>query len=139
MASLLLAAGGAILNAVAFSGSNYLFSRIGHDDPDVERKRYDEAVEKLQAAQIAWNKQRTERLDFLNQELQQQAHAARTYQDVDEAMREYNMVTEKQLTSLPPEPKLEDYYTPSEGQKTRELVFVAAGMAATGIIAYKLL
>lgn len=104
MAGIAMMVGGAIVNTVAFSGSNYLFSRIGHGDVDEERKRHDEAVAMLQSAHVLWSKQRTERLEFLNQELQHQGHAVRTYQDVNEAMHKYKMVTapEQQVTPLPP-------------------------------------
>ena len=48
--------GGALVNALAFSGSNYLFSKMGSDDADAERQRHDKAVEQLEAAQAEWNK-----------------------------------------------------------------------------------
>ena len=48
--------GGALVNALAFSGSNYLFSHMGKSDEiEKERKRHDKAEEQLQAAQT-WNK-----------------------------------------------------------------------------------
>ena len=51
--------GGAVVNALAFSGSNYLFSHMGKsDDAENERERHDKAVEQLEAAQTAWNKKR---------------------------------------------------------------------------------
>ena len=40
---------------------------------------------------------------------------------------------------LPLKPELSDFYTPSEDQKNRELVFIVGGMALTGFIAYKLI
>ena len=43
--------GGAMVNALAFSGSNYLFSMLRSSDLNEERKRHDQAVEQLQAAQ----------------------------------------------------------------------------------------
>ena len=36
--------GGAVVNAFAFSGSNYLFSHMGSNS-DEERKRHDKAME----------------------------------------------------------------------------------------------
>ena len=49
MASLAFLLGGAAINALAFSGSNYLFSKIS-DHGAQERKRHDLAIEKLQKA-----------------------------------------------------------------------------------------
>ena len=41
--------GGALVNALAFTGSSYLFHRLSK-----ERMRHDAVIEKLQAAQIEW-------------------------------------------------------------------------------------
>ena len=130
--------GGAVVNALAFSGSNYLFSHMG-SNADEERKRHDKAMEKLEAAQAAWGKERTQRLDFINEEIQKEHHAVQTFDDVDAAMKQYYYITGKQLDPLPSEPKLSDFYTPSEDQKNREIAFVVGGMALTGIIAWKLI
>ena len=46
--------GGALANALAFTRSSYLFSRMSKDSIDAERKRHDEATEQLQKAQIEW-------------------------------------------------------------------------------------
>lgn len=131
--------GGALVNALAFSGSNYLFSKIGKGS-DTERQRHDKAVEQLEAAQAAWSKKRTERLDFINEQMQKKHHAEQTFNDVDEAMKQYYYITGKQFAEpLPPEPKLSDFYTPSTDQKNREILFVVLGMTATGFVAYKMM
>ena len=85
--------GGAAVNALAFSGSNYLFSMLRSSGVDEERRRHDKAVEQLQAAHEQWSKQRTERLDWINEELRRQGHAVQTFHDVDMAIREYARVT----------------------------------------------
>ena len=46
--------GGAIANALAFTGSSYLFNRLSKDSIDAERKRHDLVIEQLQKAQIEW-------------------------------------------------------------------------------------
>ena len=58
--------GGALVNALAFTGSNYLFSSLSKESIDKERKRHDKAIEDLQRAQIEWAKKRQERLDYIN-------------------------------------------------------------------------
>ena len=40
--------GGALANALAFTGSSYLFHRLSADNIDTERKRHDAAIEKFQ-------------------------------------------------------------------------------------------
>ena len=51
---------GALVNALAFTGSNYLFSSLSKESIDKERKRHDKAIEDLQRAQIEWAKKRQE-------------------------------------------------------------------------------
>ena len=46
--------GGALANALAFTGSSYLFHSLSKESIDTERKRHDAAIEALQAAQIEW-------------------------------------------------------------------------------------
>ena len=54
MASVAMLIGGALANALAFTGSSYLFHRLSKDSINAERKRHNSAIEKLQAAQIEW-------------------------------------------------------------------------------------
>ena len=129
--------GGAVTNALAFTGGNYLFSHLGKDS-DEERKRHDKAMEQLEAAQAKWSKERTQRLDFINEQLQKEHHAVQKFDDVDQAMKQYYYITNKQLTPLSPKPTLGDFYTPSEDQKKREISFIIGGMALTGFVAWNL-
>ena len=58
--------GGAVVNALAFTGGNFLFSKLGKtQDAEKERERHNRAVEQLEAAQAAWSQKRMQRLDFL--------------------------------------------------------------------------
>ena len=60
---------GALANALALTGSSYLFHRLSADNIDAEKKRHDAAIEKLQAAQIEWAHKRQQRIDFINNQL----------------------------------------------------------------------
>ena len=105
MTSLLFTIGGAIVNALAFSGTNFVFSRLT-DHGVEERKRHDLALEKSQRARDEWNRDRMERLDFMNKRLREK-NETRTYiNNVDEAMLEYYRVFAKQIKPLTPEPEL---------------------------------
>ena len=130
--------GGALTNALAFSGSNYLFSHMGSNS-DAERKRHDKATEQLEAATTAWNEKRTERLDFINEQMKKEHHALSEFDDADTAMKQYYYITGKQLPALPPKPQLSDFYTPSSDQQNREIAFVVLGMTVSGYIAWKLM
>ena len=46
MASIAMMLGGAIANALAFTGSSFLLSSLSKDSIDKERKRHDLAIEK---------------------------------------------------------------------------------------------
>ena len=134
MASILMLAGGAIINGFAFSGSNYLFSKLSKSD---DAKRHYEALEKLQAAQDAYQKKRLAMLDFINQRLSNQRHAEQTFTDVDQAMKEYYRITGNQLT-LPPKPKESDYLYLSEDKKIQEILFITVGTVAVYFFATKI-
>ena len=141
MATVALLVGGAIVNALAFSGSNYLFSTLSShraaEERNEEQKRHDLAVEKTQEAQAAWNKRQTERLNWINEQLRRQGVAEQNFRDADAAFREYERVTGKTLAP-DPYPQLSDFYTPSNDQKDRELIFIALGMAAIGFASYEI-
>ena len=68
MASLLAIGASAAINALAFSGTNYIFSTFS-DHGEAERKRHDLALEDLQRDRDKWNQERIERLDFINKRL----------------------------------------------------------------------
>ena len=59
--------GGAIVNALAFTGSNFSFSGLAGQRIDEERKRNDLALEHLSQEKLHWEQARTEYLDYLNQ------------------------------------------------------------------------
>ena len=99
--------GGALVNALAFSGSNWLFSMLKSSGLDEERKRHDKAVEQQQAAQAEWSLKRMESLDWISEDLRSQGHAIG--RAVDDAIREYSRVTGKKIDPLGPEPKLSDF------------------------------
>ena len=53
MASIAMLIGGALANALAFTGNSYLFHRLSADNIDAERKRHDAAIEALLNAQAS--------------------------------------------------------------------------------------
>ena len=69
MVSVAMFIGGALVNALAFTGSSYLFHRLSADNIDAERKRHDAAIKALQKAQIEWTHKPQQRIDFINNQL----------------------------------------------------------------------
>ena len=136
MAGILAMIGGAILSATTFSGTSYLFSKLSDNGAD-EIQRHNEAVEKLQKANAHWAKQRQERLDFINQQLQRERHAEKTFSDVDDAMEAYYLATNKKLSSLSQKSVISDYYHPSDQQKNNEILFIISSLGLMGYLMFK--
>ena len=84
------------MNAFAFSGTNFIFSRLT-DHGAEERKRHDLAEEKLQRARDKWNRDRMKRLDSINRGLRGENEAKAYINNVDEAMLEYYQVFTKTI------------------------------------------
>ena len=121
----------------AFSGSNYMFSKLSNHGAD-ERKRHNEAIyEKLQKDRNSWVKERQQRLDFINQQLQRERHAEHTFSEVDDAMDAYYIATEKKLPPLRSKPVLSDFYHPSDQQKNNEILFIISSLGLMGYLMYK--
>lgn len=88
MATAAIIIGGAIINALAFSGSQALFKALGGDDE--ERERHDRAVKKLTKAREEWSRERQAVIDRINE----QAKLGREINEADKRMREYFLATE---------------------------------------------
>ena len=138
MVSVAMLIRGALANALAFTGSSYLFHRLSADNIDVERKRHDAAIEKLQAAQIEWAHKHQQRIDFINNQLRLERALETKFTELNDAMREYHEVFGHDLPPLPQEPVLSDFYTPTDEQHYRELGFIALSMIGIGGVLYYL-
>ena len=143
MASVAMLIGGALenANALAFTGSSYLFHRLSADNIDAERKRHNATIEALQKAQIEWTHKCQQRIDFINNQLRLERKAETKFTELNDAMREYHEVFGQELdASLPPLPRkpvLSDFYTPTDEQHYRELGFIALSMIGIeGVLYY---
>ena len=136
MATIALMVGGAITNALAFSGSNFVFSQMSGAEA---RKRHNLAMEKLQHERDTWNEERLERIDYINEEFKKRGHAAKTFQNVDQAMQQYYFLTGTELPSLSSEPQLEDFLDEASqvALQRGELSLIAIGLLLTGYLTYK--
>ena len=134
MATIALMVGGAITNALAFSGSNFLFSQMSGAE---ERKRHDLAMEKLQHERDTWNEGRLQRIDYINNK--KRGHADKTFQNVDQAMQQYYFLTGTELPPLSSEPQLEDFLDDDQNLALQrgELSLIAIGFLLTGYLTYK--
>ena len=128
MAAIAMMIGGALTNALAFTGSNFLFSSMASS---AERKRHDLALEQLQRDRDEWNQARLQRIDFINEQLKKQDHSERTFENVDEAMTQYYNITGIRLDALPEEPQLKDYL---DEDQTESIEKIEIGIALLGTI-----
>ena len=137
MVSVVMLIRGALANALAFTGSSYLFHRLSADNIDAKRKRHDAAIEALQAAQLEWAHKEQQRIDFINNQLRLERKAETKFTELNDAMRGYHEVFGHELPPLPQEPVLSDFYTPTDEQHYRELGFIVFSMIGIrGVLYY---
>ena len=130
---------GAVLNAAAFTGGNYLAKYIAGDSGQAalaEKTRHDKALEAYQAAMEKYTRERTQLLDWVetNREINAQANT-----NTDYAFKLYNQAHPDYKLTQPTAPKFSDMYQPSELQKQGELLFVGGGALALGYAAFRFL
>ena len=100
MASLLGITAGAVINALAFSGTNYAFHSLSKSD--IERKRHNLKTEKFQQDHIAWAERRQARLDE-EAARRRRAQTSETHlRETDRSMVEYASAYEEMFND--PEP-----------------------------------
>ena len=81
--------GGALANALAFTGSSYLFHRLSADNIDAERKRHDAAIDTLQKAQIEWADKHQQRIYFINNQLRLERKAETKFTELNSALQRF--------------------------------------------------
>ena len=142
MASIAMIIGGAVLNAAAFTGGNYLAKYIAGDSGQAalaEKTWHDKAIEAYDAAMDKYNRERTQLLDWVETNREIKAQANQNFTNTDYAFKLYNQAHPDYKLSMPTEPKFSEMYQPSELQKQGELLFVGGGALALGYAAFRFL
>ena len=101
MASVVMLIRSALANALAFTGSSYLFHRLSANSIDTERKKHDVVIEQLQKAQIEWAHKKQQQIDFINKQLRLERASETKFTKLNDAMREYHEVFGHKLPPLP--------------------------------------
>ena len=101
MVSVAMLIKGTLANALAFTSSSYLFSRLSKDRIDRKRKRHDAVIEQLQKAQIEWVHKRQQQINFINKQLRLERKAETKFTELNDATREYHEVFGHELPPLP--------------------------------------
>ena len=89
MASIAIMVGGAVLNAAAFIGVNYLARALGGGDKAAleEKERHDKALEAYQAAYDKYTRDRTKLLDWIETNAQIKEEAKQNFTNTDYAFK----------------------------------------------------
>jgi len=142
MVSIAMMLGGAGLNATVFTGGNYLAKYFDGDNGQAaldEKTRHDKALEAYEAAQARYSQERTKLLDWIETNRENKAQAKQNFTNTDYAFKLYNQAHPDRQMTLPKEPKVSDFYQPSQAQKQGELLFVGGGALALGYAAFRFL
>ena len=100
--------GGAVLNATAFTGGNYLAKYMAGDNGKAalaEKKRHDKALQAYQAAMAKQTREHTQLLDWIetNREIKDQAR--QNFTNTNYAFKLYNQVHPDYKLTQPKGPK----------------------------------
>ena len=134
--------GGAVLNAAALTGSNYLAKYIVGDSGQAalaEKTQHDKALEAYQAVMEKYTRERTQLLDWIETNREIKAQANQNFTNTDYAFKLYNQAHPDYKLTSPTKPKFLDMYQPSELQKQGELLFVGGCALALGYAAFRFL
>ena len=141
MARIAIMVGGAVLNAAAFIGGNYLARALGGGDKAAleEKERHDKALEAYQESYAKYTRDHTKPLDWIATNAEIKAEAKQSFTNTDYAFKLYNQAHPEEPMVSPKEPKFSDFYHPSQQQKNGELMFGGARALALGYAAFRLL
>ena len=111
MASIAIMTGGAVHNAFAFIGGNYLARYLSGNDPNAaqeEKVRHFKAVEAFNMAYAKYQKDRTKVLDWIATNDRMKDQAEQNFTDTDYAFKPYNQTHQNEQITVPKEPKFSD-------------------------------
>ena len=130
MASIAIMVGGAVLNAAAFIGGNYLARALGGFDKASldEKVRHDKALEAYQAAYAKYTRDCTKLLDWIATNSKIKEEANQNFTKTDYAFKLYNQAHPDEQVIPPKEPKFSDFYQPSEQQKNGSSFLLEPGL-----------
>ena len=130
---------GGLFNAIAFAGAGYIFHKLDKNGYEKEMRRHDEAIERLDREKEKWYEKTVEKknkIAFLRQEIED---ANKDFRDTNEALRKLRLAKEDLNEHEDIEPKLENYYEPSNEMKMYMNVVTGVVGSVSGFLVTKLL
>ena len=91
MASIAIMIGGALINAAAFTGGNYLAKYLSGDGKAAleEKKRHDKALKKYQEAMANYTRKHTQFLDWIETNREIKDQAKQNFTNTDDTFKLY--------------------------------------------------
>ena len=126
---------GGLFNAIAFAGAGYVFHKLDKNGYEKEMRRHDEAMELLTREKEKWY-EKTEKIALLRQEIED---ANKDFREANEPLRKLRLATEDLNDHEDIEPKLENYYEPSDEMKMYMSVVTGVVGSVSGFLVTKLL
>ena len=124
--------GGAVLNAAAFIGGDYLARALGGANTAAQKKkkvRHDKVLEVYQAAYAKCTRDRTKPFDWIETSAQIKEQAKQNFTDTDYTFILYNQAyTDKKKIIPPREPMFSHFYQPSNQQKNKLMFVPCSGL-----------
>ena len=138
MAGIAMMVGGALVNGLAFAGTNKLFKLFDKNGAEIEAKRHNLAQEKLNEETSKWEEHRKQVIDFVNQQQKKENQAVIDFRNVDNSLMLYNEMYQANQVAIPKKPQLSDFYTPSKEMMNYEYLWIILGLSGVGITIYML-
>ena len=122
------------LAAAAFTVGGAIYDQVWKA-PETERR--DKAMQKLSEEKEKYNKEKQAALEYVNYQLKLHQDAMSNFNDIDAALERYNELFPESKREFRPEPKLSDYYVPSNEKINTDYIMVIGSGIAAGFIVYK--
>ena len=130
---------GRLFNAIAFAGAVYVLHKLDKNGYEKEMKRHDRAMEKLCAEKEKWYERTVEKnnkIALLRQKLQD---ANKDLDDGNDALHNLRTALEDLQDHETREPKLQDYYEPSDEMKMYMNIVTGVIGSVSGFLVTKFL
>ena len=107
---------GGLFNAVAFAGAGFLFSKLNNTSYEKEIKRHNEAMEALARDKEKWYENQVRRKQEIEKLRQQLSDANADINTTNKSFEKLAKI-QNELREEEKEPRLENYYKPSQEMK----------------------
>ena len=129
---------GGLFNAIAFAGAGYVFHKLDKNGYEKEMERHNRAMERF-SAEEKWYERAVEKknkIALLRQKLQD---ANKDLDDANDALHNLRMALEDLQDHEAREPKLQDYYEPSDEMKMYMNIVTGVIGSVSGFLVTKFL